>query len=137
MGIPSTLALMLYVSGLAPLVHNEHVDGHDKRLALNMRRLKDEIQARGLNIVISSAHHGPVAANTGDEEWHDKTLLQQSREDRIHRVLQCLAPVSHPMVLPLILCQTATRPGAVLGTQEVSFTLCDEDYLILRPSWER
>jgi hypothetical protein len=45
------------------------MDGHDKRLALDMRRLKDEIQTRGLNVVIPSAHHGPVAANTGDEEW--------------------------------------------------------------------
>src|SRR5262245_3146352 len=85
-----------------------------KRLVFNMRRLKDEIQACGLNIVIPSAYHGPVATNTRDEDWQDKALLQQSREDRIHRVLKCIAPVSHPMVLPLMLCQMATRPGAAL-----------------------
>src|SRR5206468_6126577 len=50
-------------------------------------------------------HHRPVATDTGDEEWQDKTLLQQSHEYRIHLVLKCLAPVSHPMVLPLVLRQ--------------------------------
>src|SRR5215468_2502825 len=53
-------------------------------------------------IIIPSAHHGSVVTNTGDEEWQDKPLLQQSREDRIQHVLQCLAPVSHTMVLPLM-----------------------------------
>src|SRR5919198_445417 len=93
MGIPSTLALMPYVSCLTPLVHDEHMERGWKDLALDMPCLKDEIQARGLNIVIPSAHHGPVAANTGHKEWQDKALLQQSREDRVHRVLQGPAPV--------------------------------------------
>src|SRR5437764_14993783 len=74
-----------------------------------MRCLKDEIQTRGLNIVIPSAHHGPVAANTGHEEWQDKALLQQSRKHRIHRVLKLISPVSHLMVLPLV-----RTPGMVL-----------------------
>ena len=43
MGALSPLALMPYVSRLAPLVHNEHVDGERKRLALEMPCLKDEI----------------------------------------------------------------------------------------------
>ena len=43
MGLLSTLTVTLHVSGLAPLVHDEHMDGGWKRLALNMRRLKDEI----------------------------------------------------------------------------------------------
>jgi hypothetical protein len=90
---------MPYVSRLAPLVHDEHMDRGWKDLAFEMPCLKDEIQARGLNIVIPSAHHGPVATNTGDEKWQDKALLQQSREDGIHRVLQCLAPVSHDRIL--------------------------------------
>src|SRR4029434_2077532 len=46
--------------------------------------------------------HRPVATNTGHEEWQDKALLQQSREHRIHRVLQCTAPVSHAMILLLV-----------------------------------
>jgi len=36
-----------------------------KCLVLDMRGQKDKIQARGLNVVIPSAHHGPVATNTG------------------------------------------------------------------------
>jgi len=90
---------MPHVSGPTPLVHGEQMDGHDKRLALDMGGLKDAIQARGLNVVIPSAHHGPVATNTRDEEWQDKALLQQSREYGIHRVPQGLAPVIHIIVL--------------------------------------
>src|SRR2546429_8919483 len=98
------------------------MNGGMKLPVLDMRFIKDEIQARGLNIVIPSAHHGPVASNTGHEEWHDTTLLQQSREDRIHRVLQCLSPVGHVVVLPLVctlgasVCppQIATRPESAL-----------------------
>src|SRR5438093_2894015 len=97
----SPLALMSYVSGLASLVHDKHMNRGWKDLVLEMPGLKDEIQARGRNIVIPSAHHRPVATNTRDEKWQDKALLQQSREYRIHCVLKCIAPVSHPMVLPL------------------------------------
>lgn len=43
---------MPHVGSLAPLVHDEHMDGHEKCLALNMSRLKDEIQARSVNSVI-------------------------------------------------------------------------------------
>jgi hypothetical protein len=99
MSVFSTLALMPYVSGLTPLVHDKHMERGWKDLILEMPCLKDEIQTRRWNVVISSAHHGPVATNTGHEEGQDKALLQQSREDRIHRVLQGIAPVSHPMVL--------------------------------------
>jgi hypothetical protein len=80
MSVLSTLALMPYVSRLAPLVHNEHMNGGWKDLAFEMPCLKDEIQARGRNIVIASAHHGPIATNTGHEKWQDKALLQESRE---------------------------------------------------------
>jgi hypothetical protein len=65
---------MPYVSRLTPLVHNEHMNGGWKDLVLEMPGLKDEIQARSLNVVISSAHHRPVAANTGDKEGQDQTL---------------------------------------------------------------
>jgi hypothetical protein len=99
MSVLSTLALMPYVSGLASLVHDEYMDRGWKYLALEMPCLKDEIQARGRNVVISPTHHRPVATDTGHEEWQNKALPQQSREDRIHRVLQCLAPVSHALVL--------------------------------------
>src|SRR5262245_47803497 len=75
------------MSGLASLVYDEHMDGGWKRLALEMPCLKNEIQARGLNVIISPTHHRPVAASTGHKEWQDKALLQQSREDGIHRVL--------------------------------------------------
>src|SRR6266702_5108267 len=111
----SGLAVTAHVSRLTPLVHDEHMDGWWKYLVLDMRCLKDEIQARGLNIVIPSAHHGPVATNTSDEEWQDKALLQQSREHRIHRVLQCLAPVSHSMVLPLV-----CTPGASVCPPQIA-----------------
>ena len=52
MGVLSTRAVTAHVSGLAPLVHNEHMDRKWKDLALEMPCLKDEIQARGLNIII-------------------------------------------------------------------------------------
>src|SRR5262245_16056294 len=94
-----------HMSRLASLVHDEHMDGEWKYLALEMPCLKDEIQARGRNIVISSAHHRPVATNTGHKEWQDKALLQQSREDRIHCVLKCFSPVSHAVLLPLLCTQ--------------------------------
>jgi hypothetical protein len=45
---------MPHVSSLTPLVHNEHMDGQAKRFVLDMRRLKDEIQARGLNLIITA-----------------------------------------------------------------------------------
>src|SRR2546422_727766 len=88
-----------------------------------MRCLKDEIQSRGLNVVIPPTDHGPVAANTGHKEWQDKALLQQSRQYRIHRVPKCLAPVSH--IIVSLWCyarlwywiwppQIPTRPGSAL-----------------------
>jgi hypothetical protein len=77
------------------------MDGHEKRFVLDMRCLKDEIQACRLNIVIPPTHHRPIATNTGHEEWQDKTLLQQSGEYRIHRALECFSPVGHGVFLPL------------------------------------
>jgi hypothetical protein len=41
------LAVTAHVGSLTPLVHNEHMDGHEKRLALDMGCLKDEIQTDG------------------------------------------------------------------------------------------
>ena len=72
------MAVTPHVSGLTPLVYDEHMNGGWKYLALDMPCLKDEIQARSGNIVISSAHHRPVATNTRDEKGQDKLLLQQS-----------------------------------------------------------
>jgi len=97
----STLAVTLHVDGLAALVHDEHMHGQGKRLVLNMRRLNDKIQARGVNLVIPPTHHGTMAANTGHEEWQDKALLQQAGEYRRHRALECFSPVGHGVFLPL------------------------------------
>jgi hypothetical protein len=73
----STLAILPYRTCLASpsLVHDEHMDGHEKRLALDTRRLKDAIRACSLNAVIPSAHSGPVATDIRDEEYQDKTFL--------------------------------------------------------------
>src|SRR5262245_8696189 len=117
MSVLSPLALMPYVSRLTPLVHDKHMDRGWKDLTLEMPCLKDEIQACSLNVVIPSAHHRPVATNTGDEEWQDKALLQQSREDGIHRVLKCIAPVSHALVL--LLCVRQVFDQAPADTYEV------------------
>src|SRR5262245_61218211 len=99
MSVLSPLALMPYVSRLAPLVHDKHMARGWKYLTLEMPCFKDEIQACSLNVVIPSAHHRPVATNAGHEEGQDKAFLQQAREYGIHRVLQCIAPVSHNIVL--------------------------------------
>jgi hypothetical protein len=59
MSVLSPRVLLPYVSRLAPLVHDEHMERGWKSLALEMPRLNDEILACGLHVILVTASDDP------------------------------------------------------------------------------
>src|SRR5262245_28093543 len=103
MSVLSTFALMPYVSRLTPLVHYEHMDRWWKHLILDVPCLKDEIQARGRNVVKDMLGNNLLQVRIGCirillEQRADLTVIGCEQGNGIVRLTPCLVIVGMDML---------------------------------------
>jgi len=75
MSILSPRVLLPYMSRLAPLVHDEHMERGWKSLALEMPCLNDKIPAHGLNVILVTAS---LAMSRADKHLGPLGMVQQT-----------------------------------------------------------